>query len=319
MPTKIFPAYLFLGEEDFLKEEAIEKLKSRLFETNTRAFVYSIFYGREKDFSIHGLLDSLNTVPFLSKKRLVILKDADLLLAGQNKFVISYLKNPRQSSVFIIESSLPSIKGGFLLEASSLARLVYFRRLTGPAVNAWLNNKAAQFKKRISPEAVNVIKENLSNDLRSLSSGMEKLILYTGKRTLITKEDAESLTGVNLSHSAFDLMSSIEKKDVKKALNIFSSLKKNRKKETELLGLLAWNIRMVLRLKELSMVKDKIDICRVLGLNPRAFDRIGRHASSFKKSQVLILLDEILKADLDIKTGTLPDLVIERLIVRVCT
>ena len=44
MPTKELTSYLFLGEEDFLKEAELEKLKSRFLENTTRDLNYNVFY-----------------------------------------------------------------------------------------------------------------------------------------------------------------------------------------------------------------------------------------------------------------------------------
>ncbi len=319
MPTKNISSYLFLGEEDFLKEEAIEKLKAKFLDPATRDLNYSIFYAKDKNFSIKQLTDALNTLPFLSKNRLILLKNADSLLQADKKSVLSYLSNAKESSIFVIESSSVFIKGEFLLGASKTAQLVYFRRLTESSLNSWLVKKAGAFHKKISRDAIEVIKESLPNDLRILSSHLENIILYIGKRPGITKEDVEKVIGKSPSHTAFDIIGSIEKKDARKALQVFGSLKRGRKSETELLGLMAWSTRMILRVKELLSIKNKVEMRRDLSLNPRAFDQITRHASRFKKREILGLLDEILKADLDIKTGMPPRTVIERLIVRMCS
>lgn len=319
MPTRHHPSYLFLGEEDFLKEEAIEKLKKTCLDSRTIDLNYGVFSAKGNDFEIKEVFDALNTLPFLSKRRLVILKNADSLSAQEKDAVLSYLRDPRKSSIFVIESASPVIKGGFLLEASKLAQLVYYRRLTDSSLNTWLVKKAALFDKKISSEAISAVKESLPNDLRILSSGMDNLILYTGKRPLITGQDVEKVIGLSPTHTAFDLMNSIERKDVKKALHIFSALKRDKKRETELLGLLGWNARMLLRVKYLLRIKSKTEMCRDLGLNPRMFDHIMRRASKFEKSQILSLLDEIVAADFDIKTGMAPTAVIERLIVKMCS
>ncbi|MEE8317384.1 MAG: DNA polymerase III subunit delta [Candidatus Omnitrophota bacterium] len=319
MPTKNFPAYLFLGEEDFLKEEAVEKLKSGFLDPKTSDLNYSIFYGREKNFELSQMLDSLNTLPFLSKRRLCVLKDADSLHADGKRSILFYLRNPKQSSIFVIESPSPVIKGEFLLEVSRSAHLVYHRRLRDPAIDTWLIKKAGLSGKKISKEAIGTIKESLPNHLRVLFSNMDNVILYVGKRSLIARQDVEKVIGVSPSHTTFDLINSLEKKDAKKALRIFSSLKRDRKKETELLGLMAWNARMILRVKELLKIKDRREMQRDLGLSPRSFEQIVRHASGFRTDQISGLLNEILKADLDIKTGTSPRAVIEGLILRICS
>lgn len=318
MPTKNFSTYLFLGEEDFLKEEAINKLRSKFLGKTAKDLNYSVFYARDKRCNVTQMLENLNTLPILSQKRFVVLKDADNLSTPDKKSILSYLRNPKESSLFIIESPLPFIKGGFLLEVSKYAHLVYYRHLTDSGVNAWLAKKAGVSGKKISLEAINVVKESLPNDLRILSSNMDNIILYVGKKNFIKKEDVEKVIGRSPSHTAFDLIDSIEKKDVKKALEIFSSLKKDRKKEIELLGLLSWNARMFLRVKELLRIKNRAEICKDISLNPRKFDQIMKYSSRFKKSEILTLLDEILKSDLEIKRSS-PAPVIERLIVKMCS
>jgi DNA polymerase III subunit delta len=318
MPPKIFPAYLFLGEEDFLKEEEIDRLKSGSLSGNTRELNRSVFYAGEKNFNIKEMLDALNTLPFLSEKRFVVLKDPDSMTAAAKESVLSYLRNPRASSIFVIESNSPVIKGEFLLKASKLAHLCYFRRLTDKGIDAWLIKKAALAGKKIEADAINEIRETLPNDLRTLSSSVDNIMLYAGKRPVITKQDAENLIGANPSHTAFDLMDAIEDKNTARALRVFSNLKKDKKKETELLGLLAWNARMLLRIKELIKIKNRLEIRRDIGLSPGRFDRIAGHAAKFKKADIAVLLKEILAADLEIKTGVPPRDVIERLIIKMC-
>ncbi len=319
MPAKNFPAYIFLGEEDFLKEEAVEKLKSSSLNSETRDLNYSMFYARERDVDINQMLDLLNTLPFLSKKRLIVLKDADSLPAADKKSILSYLRNPRESSVFVIESASSFIKGEFLLEASRLARLVYFRRLPDTSVDTWLDKKANMYGKRILPDAIKFIKESLPNDLRMLSLSMDNVILFVGRESIITKEDIEKVVGKNPAHTSSDLIDSIAEKNIRRSLGIVFSLKRDKKKETELLGLLGWNARMLLRVKELLTIKNNIEIRQGLALNPRSFDRIVRQADRLERSQILALLDELLKADIDIKTGMPMEAAIERLIVKMCS
>jgi len=318
MPTKDFSTYLFLGEEDFLKEEAVEKLRSRFLDKGAKDLNYSVFYGKDKRCVVLGMLEALNTLPLLSERRLVVLKDADSLALSEKESVISYLRSPKNSSLFIIESPHPFIKGGFLLEASKHAHLVYYRRLTESGLSAWISKKAGLSGKKISLDAIGAVKESLPNDLRLISSNMDNIILYIGKKTFITKQDVEAVIGRSPLHTAFDLIESIEKKDVKKALTVFSSLKKDRKKEVELLGLLSWNARMFLRVKELLSIKNRMEVRRDLALSPRKFDQVVKYASRFKKKEILALLDEVLASDLEIKRSS-PAPVIERLIVKMCS
>lgn len=321
MPTKELTSYLFLGEEDFLKETELAKLKSRYLENSTRDLNYNVFYAKEKDFKLKEMLDILNTSPFMSPKRFVILKDADSLTDSDKESVLFYLKNPRDSSIFVIDSKSIKIKEGFILEASKLAKLVRAARLTDAEINTWILKQVRAAGKRITADAVNLIKENLPNDLHVFYSSIGNLVLYVGKSPDITKQDVEKVIYVAPFKTSFDLLNAIEKKDVKLALNIFTSIQKYKKRETELLlGLLSWQFRMLLRVKELLRIRSKYEIQKELNLYNTKFDQMARYAVRFKRQEIIKLLEEILKADSDIKTGeALPKFTLERLILSMCS
>ncbi|MFA4992324.1 MAG: DNA polymerase III subunit delta [Candidatus Omnitrophota bacterium] len=320
MPPKELTSYLFLGEEDLLKEEAVERLKLKFLDKATLALNYAVFYAKDKDFNLKEMLNALNTAPFMSKKRLVVLKDPDSMNQASKESVVSYLKNPQDTSLFVMEDRSAAIKGDFLLEASSRANLVYTRKIIGTGLDTWILRKANSLGKKISADAIGLIKENLPNDLRLLSSALENLSLYTGKRPIITRQDAERMVGAAPSNTSFDLLGAIERKDAKKALTIFSDLQKHKKREMELLGLLSWQFRMLLRVKELLMArKSKAEICGELGIYNVKFDQISRYAPKFNRKDIAGILNDILRTDLDIKTGGLAaNLAIERLIVKMC-
>ena len=321
MPTKELTSYLFLGEEDFLKEAELAKLKSKFLENTVRDLNYNVFYAKEKDFKLKEMLDILNTAPFVSPKRFVILKDSDSLPEDGKKSVLFYLKNPRDSSIFVIDSKSAKIKEGFILEASKLAKLVRTARLTDAEIIAWISKQARMAGKKISADAAKLMKENLPNDLHALYSSIGNLILYAGKRPDITKQDVEKVIYAAPLKTSFDLLDAIEKKDVKLALNIFTSIQKYKKRETEyLLGLLSWQFRMLLRVKGLLRIRNRFEIQKELNLYNTKFDQMARYAVRFKRQEIIKLLEEILKADNDIKTGeALPRFALEKLILKMCS
>ncbi len=322
MPTRDLTSYLFLGEEDFLKEMELGKLKARFLENATKDLNYSVFYAKDKDFKAKGLLDLLNTAPFMSPRRFVILKDTDSLPESDKASVLFYLQNPRDTSIFVMDSKANKIREGFILEASKLARLVRTAKLTDSELASWISKKARVSGKRISVDAINLIKENLPNDLYVLSSAMDNLILYTGTRPDIKRQDVEKVIYVAPMKTSFDLLDAIEKKDAKRAMNIFAGIQRYKKKDTELLlGLLSWQFRMLLRVKELLRIKNnRMEIQKELNLFNTKFDQMIRYATKFKRQEIIRLLGEILKADSDIKTGdALPKFSLERLIIEMCS
>ena len=87
-----------------------------------------------------------------------------------------------------------------------------------------------------------------------------------------------------------------------------------------MLGLLSWQFRMLLRIKELLKIRSKPEIQKELNLYSSKFDQMARYAARFKAQEIKRLLNEILKADSDIKTGeSLPKFTLERLILKMCS
>ena len=70
---KILPLYLFFGEEEFLIQEAVDLVINKVVDPGARDFNFNTLYC--KDTSSSALVNLCQTLPFMSKKRLVIAKE----------------------------------------------------------------------------------------------------------------------------------------------------------------------------------------------------------------------------------------------------
>lgn len=319
MPSKEFPSYLLLGEEDYLKDQKIKEIKALYLSPDGISLNYSAFYAKDKDFDIKEMMDNLNTMPFMSKKRLIVLKDADSLPESGKESVLLYLKNPRDTSVFIIDSRSNVIRGEFLLEASKSAELCYCRKLTEGELDKWLAKRSIANGKKITQDAINRIKGNLSHELSILDAGILSLSLYIDKRPVITAADVEKLISINPLSDSFELLNAIGRKNANQALVILNSLQKQKKKEIEFLGLLSWQFRMLLRVKALVNNRNKAEICKEIGIYYKKLEELIQYSAKFQKKQLTGFIKDMLKADEDIKTSALPArLILEKLIIKMC-
>ena len=77
----ISPCYLFYGTETYLKTRYTQLLKKVLLEPSAETMNMDIFEGNKQ--AISTILDSTETLPFLSDKRFVIVKESGLFQAGR--------------------------------------------------------------------------------------------------------------------------------------------------------------------------------------------------------------------------------------------
>jgi len=101
---KKYPKIIFLfGEEEFLMEEAYEKLLSYLLAGNKS---YSEFEMKDGDIdSLNDIISSCNIFPFISKRRVVTVNNFDKFFVGrvskkteQSSPIASYLKSPQDTT-----------------------------------------------------------------------------------------------------------------------------------------------------------------------------------------------------------------------------
>ena len=98
--------YLLSGEEAFLKDEFIHNTKKRLLEESNKELNFSAFSSR--DSAVEDALSVVRTAPFVGKKRVVVLREADRLDEKGKTALLLYLKKPTPTTCLILESSKPS-------------------------------------------------------------------------------------------------------------------------------------------------------------------------------------------------------------------
>ena len=94
---KISPVYFLAGEESFLLEDSLKRIEKVV---NTDDLNREIFQATEC--SGNDILNSVETLPFLTDKRIVILKMANKLKNDDFKIITKIIENPVDTACFII-------------------------------------------------------------------------------------------------------------------------------------------------------------------------------------------------------------------------
>ena len=104
----IYSCYLYYGTEYYLKTIYTNLLKKTLLESSTETMNIDIFEGNKQ--SISSILYSAETLPFLSEKRLVIVKESGLFQQGRKndtEKIADYIKTiPSTTCILFIENDV---------------------------------------------------------------------------------------------------------------------------------------------------------------------------------------------------------------------
>lgn len=303
--------YLIIGENRLIRDREIQNIKKKFVPPEFLSYNYSEHLPQD----IVSFMVSLGTVPFLSKKRVVLLKEGEALSDGDIESVISYLEKPFDASVMVIAA------GEGLKKAkrfNDLLKLMVRVDASEPA-EADLKNWIRAFLKKegvnISPEAVELLFALKGKDSAALKQEIEKLISYSGQDPIGTA-DVEKLVGRSVADSVFVLVDALNKGDHKWAFRILGDLYGQRKNETEIIGYLNWYARLIGKIKYLSVKGLDVNaIAREVGYSPAYVARFRNEAKRFSGARLKRWNAILLNSDRDIKSGLRePALVMDMLI-----
>ncbi len=235
----------------------------------------------------------------VSEKKLIVLKN--VFSAGEEavlKFLKSQKLAEREDVILIIaEFGEPSAKNklfNYLVKKPCQSQ--NFKPLKNYEIKEWAKKLAASFGAVFTGEALDFLIAGCGGDLWRIDSEIRKIADFSGGK-IIGKPQVEEIVVLNGDYKIFALTDALAKKDRKKALENLHKALENGEKPAELLGLLAWQIRNLLRFK--SDPENAAD----LKLHPFVLEKTREAAKFYELKELRGILAEIIKLDLDFKTG----------------
>ena len=249
--------YLVLGPELYQCHAAINALKSRVLSPDSLAFDFTEFSAGGA--SIDQIIEAANTFPMLSKKRLVLVTDAEELNESEHDSLLGSLDklSPRSMLVFFAED-LDHRKKFYRVLREKYC-VVEFPKLKGPAMEHWAESFVQRQGYRCSSSAIRRIVELAGADLQTLAGELDKLLLYAGKEKNITDSAVEDLLSGSRQQSIFELIGAMGRRDRNGALRSLANLLSMGEHPLVVVTMMARHCRQVL------VAKD----CLNKGMNPR--------------------------------------------------
>jgi DNA polymerase-3 subunit delta len=311
------PVYLFAGEEAYLQDEALERLEKAI---GADPLNMEVFYA--SDASFDNIILATQTLPFMSERRVIIVKEANKVRAADAQKLAEFLKTPVMSSCLVLlwperlrkdlgKNSLPAV-------VDKVGMVVDFRPLYDRELPGWVQQAAGKLGKKISPEAAQHLLQESGTDLLDLSNELEKLALFSGDRKEITRQDVEIASGHTKQSNLNQLAEAVEAKDVRRSLEVAEQLLEEGEIPLKILATIYRVVRRLLTARSLlDQKKSSHQIIRQeLNIHPY-FDReFFNNLSRYRLRELMKGLELVMRADLELKTTERPEaLVIEELLV----
>ncbi len=304
--------YVFHGEEEYIKERALEKLVNALTDPSTRTVNYDVLE-EEKDGG--RIRAAAETLPFIAKRRLVVVKDSPLLREGRDETLEAYLGGVPESTCLVF------YQRGSLDKRKKLSQLlikqgqeVLFSPMEDRELVDYLSRYARMKGKGLNFEAAQLLILYAGRELQDLIHEIDKLSVYANGEA-IGEADIKALVQPSLEYNIFQMTDHLCRRELGEALVILRGMLCQGQSG---IGVLAMIYRQMRNLYRAKTLEKGANLASVLKLPPFVARKIAQQAGRFGEPELAAALRACREMDEAIKTGILKeDAALELLIQRI--
>lgn len=316
--SNVRPIYAVFGSEAFLRRQHAGEIVQRVLGPASQPLCLSEYEGGAAELA--AVLDDLRTLPFLSDRRLVVVRDADSFLAveAHRDALMRYLESPSPTGVLLLVGERLDSRLKLTKTIAAVGEVCKCEKDRGFRIIAWVGERAAARGKRLDAEAAAALVELVGTDLARLDNEIEKLSLYAGAAPAITPDHVLDLVGLQREEKVFAITDAIADGEAGRAMQAWEqTLATDRAAPARAIGGLAWGFRRLIEAKEMTLRGVPIDAAaRKFWTDPQ---RLRSRLDRWSLEGLRRGLDALLEADLAIKTGlTTATRAVEKFIVSQC-
>ena len=313
--------YLLYGEEEFLLETCVKKIKKAFGE-----LVNGINYIQIDDKNVDGLISDIETPAFGYHKKLIIVRDSNLLKKethtkkSEEKKTkkINKTKSLQEKIAEYISNNIEEIRENVQIifiekeigtnelqkTVAKLGTVCGFERLKPIQISKRIKAICTAYKVNIDDKTMHYFIDTCGTNMMTLINEIRKLIEYVGENGKITIEDIDKLSIRELDSVIFDLTDSLGQKDISKALQILNELLYNKEPIQKILITLYNHLKKVY----IAILADKykVNLAEALNLKPNQMfltTKYKKQATYFKKEKLRKILQELIDLDYKSKQG----------------
>jgi DNA polymerase III subunit delta len=320
--TKPVPIYVIAGKDSFLVSREVQPLVDSLLEPDEKEMGYLVLEGPKAD--VAEVLDELRTLPFLSSRRVVYVREADSFVSDNRPVLESYLDSPAKSGVLILQVDSWRKNTKLAKKAAECGVVIE----TGE-IKPWkLADFAVEYAqsehgKSLTKRSAELLVELTGDEPGRICSEIDKLAVFAIKETRITEEHISTLTGNNREYDIFKVIDAMSTANTPKAVermrNMFNS---SPDAAFTVVAALASHFRRMFRVKNLQQQRlSQQEICARMGMGNWWLSKFLQQANlaKWQFSDLAEIIKALARTDYEAKTGqTDIAAAVEQIIVKTC-
>ena len=268
------PLALLHGPDEQLLDDALELLLKGLFtDASEVALGREVLEGGEV--SVETVVRSAMTLPFMTSRRLVIVRRAQALNAKGAETLTAYARDPNPSTCLLLladeglAASRERRSDHWLLGALPPAALVGLPLRKGRAMEGWLKQRAAAEGLVLTDDAARQLVQWVGEDGARLLGETRKAALLGGpENRKVGANEVTAIVGEHRVSDVFELTRAVERRDAALALRTLDRLLAT-EEPVFILALLTRSVRQALTVRDLAAAgQSAMEIARAVRPTP---------------------------------------------------
>lgn len=307
--------HLLLGDDELARDEACRLIEKAVLEAEGGGD-RMVVYGDEAE--PDEIAVAAGTGSLFGFRRLVMVRRFDAMPAAAQERLLPVLTDlPAGVTVVLLAKSLDKrMKAAKALLAA--ARVWEFSLPQPAQLPAWVAQRAAELGVRLQGDAARTLIDMVGTSPLALQTELEKLALYAAGRP-VTAEAVRDAASVAIPHAAelavFQMAEAVAEGRTKEALSVLRDLLAVGEYPLVILSLIGRQYRLILTACGLPAGASPAALARALGIPQAPARRVAAQARALGAEGAALGLRRVLEADMAIKKGLEPRLVLETLVV----
>jgi DNA polymerase III subunit delta len=314
----IRPVCVVFGDDAFLVRESINAVGRAIFPDQEADAGISRFAGGPT--ALATVLDEVRTLPFFSRRRLVIVDEADTFVTKYRKELEGYTEKPHDSGTLLLQTKQWTA-------TTNLAKMVARAGLpidcSSPKeaeLVPWISQIAnARFDVQLEPAEARLLLELVGPESGILVAELEKLSIYAAETKRIDRKGILKLVGAGRVETIWKTLDAALEGKVRLALEHLDTLLTGGEEPVGMLAAMSANLMKLHYAGHFRAARLNVDeACVLAGIPSFAVEKTRKQHAHLGPSRVDQLPATLQRADLDLKGGSAlePRIILETFLIR---
>ncbi len=307
--------WILHGDDDEAIDLELRKIEKVSADSGLKDLNFQLLDG--KNLSGDDFSNAVFALPFLTDKRIVILKNPLQLAGGRegNQRLLKLLESiPPSTLLYLVIPDMMERKDWITLGKTSFLRkwaeknsdrasIMECKLPSIQAMREWIIKKASVLGGQIEGPAAQALVTSVGNDTRAAVFELEKLSLFVDYQRPVDITDVQDLVSGSMPVSVFDMVDFLVSGNARDALRTLHRLYDDQEIPV-LFSMIVRQFRLLIQTKEILNEKSASDsVQRELNQIQYVADKLIRQASNFSMDQINTIYKRLVDLDFEFKTS----------------